>query len=242
MTLQYWKRIGPPNPYAEAAITEPTPPIPSPRQNECAGGRQQGVGDHIPPSRERVGHDPEEDLARVEHGGRRIAQQGHPAILLGLPQRPTPRVPLSLDPLIERVIEVGRVAEGELFPKDRRAVTDTRQDGYREESDSKQSRARHGGVPGDGGAAPDERDTRRGGGGIVPPTIVSQCRHPTPTLPASRRTRATNGECSERSMRNFSTNLALGAVPCVVSDVGPRETARRNRVPSGRGISARGRG
>src|SRR5262249_19124200 len=52
---------------------------------------------------------------RVEDGRSRIAQEGHTAVLFGLPQGPAPFIPLGLHSLVERIIEVGGVAEGELF-------------------------------------------------------------------------------------------------------------------------------
>ena len=72
--------------------------------------------DHVEPGAPGIGEDGIEDLARIEDGRRRIAEQRHSAVLLGLPEwRPTPRVPLGLHLLVERIIIVGRIAIGELL-------------------------------------------------------------------------------------------------------------------------------
>ena len=72
------------------------------------------VADHVDPHRPRVREYEEDQLARVEHRGRRVAQERHPRTRLGRPERPAPGLPLLLDPPEQRVIEVPRIPEREL--------------------------------------------------------------------------------------------------------------------------------
>ena len=82
------------------------------------------MGHDIDPCTPRIGHDRENEFAGIKHRSGRVSQQRHPRVLLTLPQRPAPAVPLLLHPLIERVIILGGISVAELaIVEQRRRVT-----------------------------------------------------------------------------------------------------------------------
>ena len=82
------------------------------------------MGDDVDPGPPGIGQDRIDELSRIEDGRRRVAQQGHPATLLGLPERPAACLPLMLHPLVERIVILNRVAEAELLvPAEDPAIT-----------------------------------------------------------------------------------------------------------------------
>ena len=63
-------------------------------------------------------HERKDELPGIENRRRGIAQQGHPAVLAGVPQRQPARFPLALDLEVERVVVPPDVAIRELFPRE----------------------------------------------------------------------------------------------------------------------------
>ncbi len=110
--------------------------------------RQERMRDHINAGREGIGQGPVDQLARVEDGRRGVAQQGHPAVLLGLPERPPAGVPLVLDLLVERIAVVRHVAEGELLAGDRRAEAQADEQHEADRACADRCHARHEDIPG----------------------------------------------------------------------------------------------
>src|SRR5437868_13653673 len=82
------------------------------------------MGHDVDPGTPRIRQDGEHEFAGIQYRRGRVAQERHPRILLGFPERPTASGPLVLHPLMERVIIMGTVAIAELaIAEERRGVT-----------------------------------------------------------------------------------------------------------------------
>ncbi len=113
-------------------------------QRHGAQQRQRRVRDDVGPCAPGVGQRRVDDLARVEHRGHRVAEQGGAGVQLGRPQRHPPGGPLLLDAQVERVVEVGRVAVGELLVAEQcRAEADEREGQRAGQSEQGQGGAAH---------------------------------------------------------------------------------------------------
>ena len=85
--LQYWNRIGAPKAYASAGDRRARPARPPrPHQREHPRERQGRVRHRVEPGRPGIGHGRVDQLARIEDGGRRVAQQRHPGVLARRPR------------------------------------------------------------------------------------------------------------------------------------------------------------
>ena len=72
------------------------------------------MDDDVDPRPPRIREDGVDQFPRIEDGRGGIAQQRHPRVLFGLPERPASRFPLRLHTLIERVVVVPGIAKAEL--------------------------------------------------------------------------------------------------------------------------------
>jgi hypothetical protein len=122
---------------------------PGSQQDQHPREGQRRVRDDVEPRPPVVAEQGVEDLAGIEYGGRGAAQQRHPAVLLGLPERPATGLPLGLDPPVERIVEVRGVAVGELLAAEQGpavACGDQRQEAAQDE-DRREASAHRGGIP-----------------------------------------------------------------------------------------------
>ena len=86
-----------------------------PRQGEHPDEGHDRVRNDVEPVGPGERHEGINDLPRVEDRRHRVSQEGDPAILPRVPERPAPSLPLLLHPEIEWIVKVDRVAKGELL-------------------------------------------------------------------------------------------------------------------------------